>query len=131
MAETKRQKNKLHSTITEHLLPEIGVAGDVYFARAEGTVWLATKSGLVVSLSDVLNSVPAHTPPRAGRDGKDGVSIKGDKGDAGRDGKDGINGRDAVGHVGATGPQGRAGKDCECKTAIAEQLIVRLGAEIG
>jgi len=29
-------------------------------------------------------------------------------------------------YPGAVGPQGRPGKDCECKTAIAEQLIVRL-----
>lgn len=58
-------------------------------------------------------------PPRGdkGETGPAGLSITGP---AGRDGKDG---KDGVGYAGATGPQGRPGKDCECKTALAEQRI--------
>jgi hypothetical protein len=63
-----------------------------------------------------------HQPPQGapGATGQAGLSIKGD---AGRDGKDG---KDGVGYAGAVGPQGRAGKDCVCQTAVAEQHIVRL-----
>ncbi len=111
MSEAKRQKNKLHSVINEHLIPEQAVAGDVYFARAEGTVWLTTKSGVVVCLSDILHGECVHTPPRAGRDGIDGASIKGDRGARGADGADGKDGRDGVGRPGVNGNHGSNGRD--------------------
>jgi hypothetical protein len=133
-AEAKRQKNKLHSIITENLLPEVAVAGDVYFARCEGTVWLATKSGFVVSLSDILHGEVAHTPPRHGVDGvpgRDGEKgARGEKGDPGLDGKNstvpGPSGASVVGPKGNTGERGDrgpAGPDStECLAACYSEL---------
>ena len=59
-----------------------------------------------------------------GIDGKDGISVQGDKGEVGINGNDGIsvkgadgkdavtiNGKDGVGHIGLTGPAGTNGKD--------------------
>lgn len=70
-----------------------------------------------IDLSDVL------TIGKAGDNGKDGISVKGDNGEVGingndgisikgRDGKDAvsINGKDGVGHIGLTGPAGTNGK---------------------
>ncbi len=60
MAETKRQKSKIHLIINEHCIPEQGVAGDFWIAKAEQTVWYTTNSGIVVNLSDVLSTVPSE-----------------------------------------------------------------------
>jgi alpha-D-ribose 1-methylphosphonate 5-triphosphate synthase subunit PhnG len=62
MSTPQRQKNKIRSTINEFLIPETGEFGDIWHARAENTLWYATRSGLVVSLSDVLNNEPARGP---------------------------------------------------------------------
>ncbi len=53
---------------------------------------------------------------------------KGDKGERGERGADGKDGKDSTvpGPAGRDGLHGRPAKDCECKTAIAEQHIVRL-----
>src|SRR5258708_10539342 len=118
MADAKRQKNKIHSTINEHLIPEQGVFGDVWLACAEGTVWYATREGLIVSLFDVLNNVPTHTPPRHGRDGKD--AERGPKGESitGPAGRDGTTGKDSVvpGPAGPVGLRGERGERGEAST---------------
>jgi len=123
MAETLRQKNKIRHTLCESCIPEQGVFGEVWCARAEGTIWYATRSGLVVNLSDVLNNVPAHLPPRNGADGRDGISIKGDTGATGPAGRDGAPGRDGVNATGIQGPQGRPGIDCVCRTELTERRV--------
>jgi hypothetical protein len=125
MSEPQRQKNKIKSTLCEHLIPETGVFGDMYLAKDTGGIWYCNKAGLFVSLSDILHGEHAHTPPRHGKDGVDGapgapgVSIKGDKGDAGRDGKDG------VGYPGATGPAGQPGKNLTAEVSQLESHIVQ------
>jgi hypothetical protein len=124
LTETKRQHAKIKHTIAEHLIPETAEFGEVFCARDTGAVWYATRSGVVVNLTDVLNGVVAHTPPRHGKDAppaKDGA--KGERGERGADGKDGRDGKDGVGQVGAVGPQGRTGRDCVCHTEIAEQRL--------
>lgn len=60
MAETKRQRSKIHLTICEHLIPEQGVGGEFWIAKAEQTVWYTTSAGIVVNLSDVLHTVPSE-----------------------------------------------------------------------
>ena len=114
----KPQRQKVHYTITEALLPEnMGVehAGEFYVAKAEGTVWFVASNGAVVSLTDLLLNAKPVAPPRHGKDGidgkdgRDGVSIKGDKGDRGS--------RGDTGPAGAAGNDGRAGRDaepCQC-----------------
>jgi len=115
MAEVKRQRDKIHSTICEHCIPERGTPGDIWLAKAEQTFWFVTVDGIVVCLTDVLNSHVAHTPPRAGRDGVDGISVKGEPGRDGKDGRAGKDGKDSTvpGPAGTsiTGPAGRDGTD--------------------
>ncbi len=106
------RRQKIHQTMSEHFVPENGTFGDVWVAKAEQTFWYATRDGVVVNLSDVLNNIPAHTPPRHGRAGIDGAA--GRDGSPGRTGSTGVGlpgaaGRD--GNDGAVGPQGRSGKD--------------------
>ncbi len=126
MANTPRQKSKIHSTINEHCIPELGTFGDVWIAKAEHTVWYATRSGVVVNLTDLLNNEVAHTPPRAGRDGVDGRDgAKGERGTAGAAGRDGADST-IPGPAGRDGLHGRNGKDCQCKLELAEQYIARL-----
>jgi hypothetical protein len=119
---------KVKQILTENLVPESAPCGTVFITNDTQQVWLSVRSEEVLNLSDLLDGkhVLASKPAKHGRDGKDGVGTKGERGERGADGKDGSPGKDGVGHVGAVGPQGRSGKDCECKTAIAEQLIVRL-----
>ena len=109
------RRQKIHSTINEHFIPEVGVFGDVWLAKAEQSFWYVTRDGSVVCLSDVLNNVPAHTPPRHGRDGKDGVGTKGERGATGNDGRDGAPGKDSTvpgprGEVGPAGQRTSAGR---------------------
>lgn len=101
VAETKRQLAKI--TIASHLIPETAEFGTTWLAKDTATVWYATRSGVVVNLTDVLNGVVAHTPPRHGKDGIDGRD--GAKGEPGRDavGIQGLPGRDAVGIQGLPG----------------------------
>jgi hypothetical protein len=103
VAETKRQHAKIKHTLCEHLIPETAEFGTVWCARDTGAIWYATRSGVVVNLTDVLNGVVAHTPPRHGKDGIDGRD--GAKGDPGRAavGIQGPPGRDAVGIQGPPG----------------------------
>jgi hypothetical protein len=56
VAETKRQRNKIHHVLCEHLIPEQGVFGEIWLAKAEGTIWYGTRDGIIVSLTDVLNA---------------------------------------------------------------------------
>ena len=115
MAEVRRQRDKIHSTICEHCIPERGTPGEIWIAKAEQTFWYVTVDGLTVCLSDILNNRCAHTPPRAGRDGVDGISVKGEPGPCGKDGRDGEDGKDSTvpGPAGTsiTGPAGRDGTD--------------------
>jgi len=62
-----------------------------------------------------IDKLPTPEPPAA--------PVKGERGPAGTPGRDGNNGRDGVGLPGATGPQGRPGKDCQCRTELAEQKL--------
>lgn len=135
------RRQKIHQTINEHCIPEVGVFGDVWVAKAEQSFWYATREGRVVNLSDVLNNVPAHTPPRHGKDGKDGIPIRGERGPAGRDGvcvcKKGLDST-APGPIGPVGPagvgkqglQGPAGPDTA--TALADYFtgVAALRAEV-
>jgi hypothetical protein len=70
---------------------------------------------VIRDLKNKLDNLPKAEPPAAPAKGE-----RGPKGDNGRDGKDG---RDGVGLVGPVGPQGRAGKDCVCRTELAEQHV--------
>jgi hypothetical protein len=112
MAEVRRQRDKIHSTICEHCIPERGAPGEIWIAKDTGSFWYVTVDGITVCLTDVLNNRCAHTPPRAGRDGVDGISVKGESGPCGngRDGKDGRDGRNGADSV-VPGPAGRVGKD--------------------
>lgn len=103
MAEPKRQRGKIRHTIAEHLIPEQGTYGDVWLARDTNSIWFTARNGVVFCLSDVLDGVVAHTPPRHGRDGEPGA--KGDKGDSiiGPAGKDGQS------IIGPQGPKGDRG----------------------
>ncbi len=124
MSTPSRQRNKIRTVLCEHLIPEQAVFGTIFLAKDTQNIWYATREGLVVSLSDILNNAPVvHTPPRHGADGKDGVSIKGERGERGANGSDGAAGRDGVGTVGATGAQGRPGRDCVCRTELAEARL--------
>jgi hypothetical protein len=102
------RQQKIHSTLSEHFIPETGTFGDVWLAKAEQSFWYATRDGKVVNLSDVLNQVPVHTPPRHGRDGIDGAT--GPKGETstGPAGRDGSNGKDST-VPGPAGPVGLRG----------------------
>jgi hypothetical protein len=133
------RRQQIHATLSEHFIPETGVFGDVWLAKAEQSFWYATRDGRVVNLSDVLNQVPVHTPPRHGKDGKDGISIKGEPG---RDavGIQGPPGRDAVGiqgppginvkgERGDIGPRGFPGPDTAAVLADARAEIAALRSE--
>jgi hypothetical protein len=102
------RRQKIHSTITEHLIPEVGVHGDVWVAKDTQSFWFATRDGIVVNLSDVLNNVPAHTPPRHGKDGRDGSTGPKGESSTGPAGRDGTNGKDSV-VPGPAGPVGLRG----------------------
>jgi hypothetical protein len=113
----------IHSVLNEHCVPETAPFGSVWIAKAEGSFWYATLDGRVVCLSDVLNNVPVHLPPRHGRDGIDGaLGPKGETGAAGRDGQNGSAGRDGVNATGIQGPQGRPGNDGRDSIANAERV---------
>lgn len=109
------RQQKIHSTLSEHFIPETGTFGDVWLAKAEQSFWYATRDGRVVNLSDVLNQVPVHTPPRHGKDGRDAVSVKGERGERGEAstvpgpaGRNGIDG--SIGAVGLRGERGERGE---------------------
>jgi hypothetical protein len=132
------RRQKIHQTLSEHFVPETGVFGDVWLAKAEQSFWYATRDGRVVNLSDVLNQVPAHTPPRHGKDGCDGRT--GPRGEAivGAPGRDGRDGKDSTipgpvstvpgpaGPKGEIGPQGRPGPDSATVLAAARAEIASL-----
>jgi len=124
MAEQLRQKNKLRSVVNEFLIPETGTPGDVYFAKAEGTCWIVTASGIVVSLSDILHSTLPHTPPRIGPKGDAGANgTPGRDGNHGKNGVDGSPGSAGASIVGPAGRDGRDGKDCVCKNVDADNRL--------
>jgi hypothetical protein len=88
MAEKKRQRAKLHRTLSENLIPESGTYGDVWIALDQNSIWFCARNSQVFCINDLLDGTIAHTPPRHGVDGKDstvagpkGDSVKGDKGD--------------------------------------------------
>lgn len=134
MSTLQRQKHKLRSTINEHLIPEQGVFGEIWHARAEDTLWYTTRDGFVVSLSDVLNNIPAHTPPRAGRDGVDGRDgAKGERGACGEastvPGPKGDKGDTVKGDKGDRGGRGEKGDTVVGPDSFA--VLAEARAELG
>src|ERR1700687_3657114 len=133
------RREKIHQSLCETLIPEHPGPehhGEIWVARDKQSFWYVNAQGQTICLSDVLNSLPVHTPPRHGCDGAPGP--KGDKGDsivgpAGRDGLPGAAGRNGI--DGSVGPQGRPGgegKDsiaCEERVANIETAIRELRAE--
>src|SRR5216684_7981677 len=108
---------KVKQVLAESFVPETAPFGSVFICKDTQQVWIAALSGEVLNLSHVLEgkNVLASKPAKHGRDGKDGVSIKGDPGPAGV-GIQGIPGRDAVGIQGppginVKGDKGEPGRD--------------------
>lgn len=99
MAEPKRQRAKLHRTISSSLIPETGNPFDVWLATDTNTVWLTARNGVVFCINDVLDGVVAHTPPRHGETGS-----RGERGERGETGAVGATG--AAGTAGAKGERG-------------------------
>lgn len=131
MAETNRQRNKIKHTIAEHLIPETAEFGEVFCARDTCAVWFATRSGVVVNLTALLNAETAYTPVRHGKDGaagKDGEKgERGERGPAGESivGPQGPQGASVIGPQGASvkgdrGDRGPCGPDTA--EAIAESV---------
>ena len=107
MASAKRQK--LHYAIHEASIPEqLGAEhfAEFWVAKDTGQIYFCARNGTMVNLNELLLNAQPVAPPRHGRDGKDGVSIKGDRGERGPAGRDGAAGRDGVNAVGKTGLQG-------------------------
>jgi hypothetical protein len=97
------RQQKIHQVLAEHLIPEIGVHGEVWLAKDTQSFWYGTRDGRVVNLSDILNQVPVHAPPRHGRDGLDGRN--GLDGAQGKIGPTGV-GLPGVAGTGIPGPPG-------------------------
>ena len=118
MAESKRQKNKIQHTIAEHCIPEVSEPLTFWLARDTGAIYFAQADGKTVCLSDLLLHGVAAAPPRHGRDG---LSIKGEKGEKGDTvvGPKGGKGDSIVGPAGRDGMNGRSGADCQCATRLA------------
>jgi hypothetical protein len=124
VADTARQKSKL--TLASALIPEHAEPGSVYVAKNDASVWYASRSGLVINLTDLLSGEqPVRVLPVNGRDGKDSTvpGPKGDKGDPGRDsiipgpqGVQGVPGKDST----VPGPKGDKGDACQCRTELTE-----------
>lgn len=135
------RRQKIHQTLCESCVPEVGTFGEVWLAKAEQSFWYATRDGRVVNLSDVLNNIPATVPARDGKDGKDGIGTQGERGPAGRDGvcvcKKGCDSTvpgprgevGPAGGVGQTGPQGPAGPDTATVLADARAELAAVRAE--
>lgn len=106
------QRQKLHFTLSEDMLPEVSTehAGEFYVARAQGTVWFVASNGALVSLTDLLANAKPVAPPRAGKDGTDGKDgAKGERGAHGESGRDGVDGK--PGKNGSDGVDGKPGRD--------------------
>ena len=129
---------KVKQVLAEHFVPEHAPFGTVFVCRDTQQVWIAVRSEEVLNLSDLLEgkNVLASKPARHGRDGKDGVSIKGDPGPAGV-GIQGPPGRDAVGiqgppginikgDKGDVGPRGFPGPDTAAVLEAARSEISSL-----
>ncbi len=125
------RKEKVKHVLCESVIPETAPHGSVFIAKDTQAVYWAAADGVVMNLTDVLNSVPAHTPPRHGRDGKDGVCICKN----GADGKTifgpkGERGEPGVGIQGAAGRDGRDGKDCQCVNVDADGRLSRIESQV-
>jgi len=121
-----KPRQKFQFVITENVLPEIvgeDHAGEFWFAKDSKQVYFIARNGATINLSELLlNSLPV-APARHGKDGVDGApGVKGEKGSQGLAGRDGA-GKDGVNATGIQGPQGRPGKDCVCRTELAEQRV--------
>jgi hypothetical protein len=141
MTETKRQHAKIKHTIAEHLIPETAEFGEVFCARDTGAVWYATRSGVVVNLTAILNAETVHAPVRHGRDGIDGRDgAKGERGDRGSAGESivgpqGMKGDSVIGPQGASikgdrGERGPCGPDTAEAIAASVAAVAALRSEV-
>jgi hypothetical protein len=132
---------KLKQVLAESFVPERAPCGTVFITKDTQQVWLAVRSEEVLNLSDILDgkNILASKPAKHGRDGRDGVSIKGDPGPA-VVGIQGPPGRDAVGiqgppginvkgERGDIGPRGFPGPDTATLLADARAEIDAIHAE--